>query len=270
MQNPFPGMNPWLENPALWLGVHNSMIVYIRDQLQPLLAPRYVAAVEDRVFVEGPDRRIGPDVWIRRDRAGGSEPGAVAVMELDDALVIETTADEIHESYIQILDLQTGQQVVTVIELVSPRNKFAGPGRDVYEAKQSEVMQSTAHLVEIDLLRAGPHVLAVPEALVRGRRPYDYLVSVNRARRLREQFETYPRGLRDRLPRVAIPLLPEDADVRLDVQAALDQTYSAGAYGRRIDYSRPCEPPLSPEDQTWATALLAGPPQSIPHPGPPA
>jgi hypothetical protein len=29
----FPGMDPYLEDPHLWTGVHTSLIVYIRDFL---------------------------------------------------------------------------------------------------------------------------------------------------------------------------------------------------------------------------------------------
>jgi len=73
---------------------------------------------------------------------------------------------------IEILDLHSGQRVVAVIEVVSPSNKCPGPGRDAYLAKQREIMGSTAHLIEIDLLRAGEHVISVPSWLVARRAPY--------------------------------------------------------------------------------------------------
>ena len=65
----FPGMDPYLEEPAGWQGVHNAMVVYIRDQLQPQLLPRFVAALEARVFVESPSRddRL-PDVFVMKRR----------------------------------------------------------------------------------------------------------------------------------------------------------------------------------------------------------
>jgi hypothetical protein len=50
----FPGMDPYLEDPRVWPDVHASFIVYLREYLRPLLQPRYVIAVESRVFVEGP------------------------------------------------------------------------------------------------------------------------------------------------------------------------------------------------------------------------
>src|SRR5439155_25358177 len=118
----FPGMDPYLEDPQIWPGVHAALIVYIRDQLQPALRPRYIAAIEERVFVEGPDREIVPDVWLKRSRSnhGGR---AVAQANGDAPVLVRVPALEVHESYVAILDRQTGQRVVTVIEVVSPTNK---------------------------------------------------------------------------------------------------------------------------------------------------
>ena len=249
----FPGMDPYLEEPRIWPGVHASLIIYLRDQLQPLLRPRYLAAVEERVFVEGPGREIIPDVWLKQ-RPEIAPKGAVAVAEAD-APEVERVALDVHESYIEILDLQSNQRVVTVIEVLSPTNKYAGPGRDLYASKQREVCHSQTHLVEIDLLRTGPHVLAVPELVAR-KKPYDYLISVNRAEERREFFELYRRRLRERLPRIRIPLADSDPDVVLDVQAVLAETYERGSYRDRLNYAEPCAPPLAAEDQQWANQLI--------------
>lgn len=258
----FPGMDPYLEHPQLWTGVHSRLVVYLADQLQPQLQPRYLASVEERVFIEGPPRWIVPDVWVRESRAFPLElesSSAVAIAEADAAVLVEDAEGEVHESYIEILDLHSGQKVVTVIEVVSPSNKFGGPGRDSYLSKQTDVRSSTAHLVEIDLLRTGHHVLAVPQWAVRARRPYDYLVSVNRAKPPRKRFETYPTVLRQRLPRIRVPLAEGDPDVLLDLQAAVARVYDSGAYAARIDYQKPCEPPLAEADQAWAWELARGP-----------
>ncbi len=251
----FPGMDPYLEDPRLWPGGHNALVVYLRDQLQPRLRPRYVAAIEERVFIEGPDREVIPDVLIRRTH-DTEKGGAAAVAEIDAPTRVHVEGLEVHESYIEILDLQSGKRVVTVIEVVSPANKFPGKGRQSYEDKQHEVLQSATHLVEIDLLRAGQHVVALPQWRIRGGEPYDYLVCVNRAEGLRDWYDLYPRPLRKRLPRIGIPLAGGDPDVPLDVQAGIAQVYDAGAYRHRIDYGAPCRPPLSEVDQAWANALV--------------
>lgn len=246
----FPGMDPYLEAPDIWPGVHARFIVYLCDHLQPRLRPRYLAAIEERVFVEGPDRDIIPDVWLRQHQPQAGSP-VVAVIEGDAPVLVDVVPLELHETYITILDRQAGQRVVTVIEVVSPTNKYAGPGRESYCAKQREVLHSQAHLVEIDLLRLGPHVLAVPEWAARRRRTYDYLACVNRATGQRERYELYYGQLRQRLPRVRLPLADNDPDVVADLQMVLAQVYEAGSYGERLDYTVPCVPALSPADQAW-------------------
>jgi hypothetical protein len=250
----FPGMDPYLEDPHLWSGVHARLIVYVCDYLQPFLRPRYLAAIEDRVYLQGTETERIPDVWIRRRKRQPKSP--VATLEADEAVVVQVPNGEVHESYVTILDTYADEKLVAVIEVVSPTNKYAGPGRDSYRAKQKEVLASKAHLIEIDLLRTGPHVLAVAEWAARSQRPYDYLACVNRANEPREAFALYPRALRQRLPRVSIPLAGADKPVTLDVQAVVEQTYEQGRYRERIAYDKPCMPPLSADDQTWANRLL--------------
>jgi len=261
----FPGMDPYLEHAQLWRSVHATLIVYIRDQLQPQLSPRYVATVEERVFVEGPERTVMPDIWLVRTPQRTENTAlavAVADLEADEPEVIDAVAEEMNESYIEILDVHSGQRLVTLIEVVSPTNKRIGPGRESYAAKQQEVLASQVNLVEIDLLRGGEHVLAVPEWRVRRKWKYDSLVSVNRAGPTRSRYDVYPRPLRQRLPRIRIPLAEGDADVRLDLQTALNTVYEAGCYRHRIDYSRSCVPDLLPEDQAWANGLFEQSPKA--------
>lgn len=254
----FPGMDPYLEDPAIWPGVHASFIIYLRDALQPTLADRYVAAVEERVYLEKPSgesRTIIPDVSLRTARDWESGGGA-AVLEMDAPVVLEEEPVEVREPYIQLLDLHSGQKIVTVIELLSPANKRRGEGRNTYVRKQSEVRYSDAHLVEIDLLRDGDHTLAVDEAVARRRTRFDYAVCVHRAKSL-ARFEFYPCGLRHRLPRIRVPLAEGDADVPLDLQAVLEKTHTAGSYHLRLSYAQPPEPPLSPADEAWVRERLA-------------
>jgi hypothetical protein len=253
----FPGMDPYLEDARLWPGVHSRLIVYTADALRPQLGRRYVATIEERVYVEGPDRQTRPDVSIRQQRPERTSASvAVLEMEADAPVIVRAPVEPIHETYIAILDLRAGQRVVTVLEVVSPTNKYSGPGRESYLAKQHEVLSSDVHLVEIDLLRTGPHVLAVPEHLARSRGHYDYITCVNRSVGLRDAYELYLRRLSDRLPRIRIPLADNDPDVPLDLQAVVAQTFDAGSYLDRIDYTHPCEPPLSADDWSWAQALI--------------
>ena len=105
------------------------------------------------------------------------------------------------------------------------------------------------------MLRAGAHWAAVPGILTQECRPYDYLACVNRASR-RDVFECYFRTLREPLPAVAVPLLPEDGDATLDIQEAFNRAYDQGRYASWLDYRNPPLPPLRADDKEWAQALL--------------
>ena len=61
-------------------------------------------------------------------------------------------------------------------------------------------------MLEIGLLRGGAHTLAVPKDLITAKAgPCEFLVSIHRFDRPTE-FLVYPITLRQRLPRIGIPL----------------------------------------------------------------
>lgn len=249
MNMPFPGMDPYLEHSLLWPGVHIQLMVTIANQLQPLIRPRYVASLEERVFIEGPPRQIIPDVLVKES---GMTGGMVAsTLATDAPVLLEVDQPEIREAFVEILDLYNNQKLVTLIEVVSPSNKTKGPGRRSFLKKQRAMLKRDCHLVEIDLLRRGKHVLSIPASSLTRIEPFDYLTCVNRWPD-RNPFELYPRKLCDRLPRVRIPLVAPDADVSLDLQTVLETVYQNGGYMLRIRYDEPCDPPLEPADQQWA------------------
>lgn len=256
---PFPGMDPYLEHPVLWEGVHARLIVTIANQLQPQLDPRYVTSVEERVFIEGPQRRI-PDVWVQKVPGAQVPPPKTApAMTLgvaDQAVIVEVDDLEIRESRIEILDAYNDLKLVALLELVSPTNKALGPGRESYLAKQREILARDCHLIEVDLHRQGQHVVSVPEWKAGELQPYDYLTCVSRWPR-RNRYELYPSKLREPLRTIKIPLSEPDPDVLLDLQSTLEQVHAEGRYLRRVRYGESCEPPLSPEDQAWANEQLS-------------
>ena len=80
-------------------------MVAIANQLQPKLDPRYIASVEERVYIEGPQRRI-PDVWIPKvPDAVGTPP--LAETESDTAVIVEVEDLEIHKTRVEVLDSTT-------------------------------------------------------------------------------------------------------------------------------------------------------------------
>ncbi|MDX1927772.1 MAG: DUF4058 family protein [Pirellulaceae bacterium] len=256
MAMPFPGMDPYLENPILWTGVHSRLINSISSQIAPALRPRYVVSIEERVVIDLPQQQRVPDLWIQKTsnsvREEGDSPSAV----LAEPVVMELTDAPIREPYIEILDRYQDLQVVTVLELLSPINKAAGPGRDQYLKKRAETLNSSTHLVEIDLLRTGLRSTDFTEAQLAALGAFDYLISINRFRGYRTaagrtRVELFPCQLRNPLPRFGLPLVPPDPDVALDLQAALDRVYEEGSYMLRINYTQPCLPNLSDDDQHW-------------------
>ncbi len=117
------------------------------------------------------------------------------------------------------------------------------------------MLESEAHLLEIDLLRGGTHTVAAPRATVSSKGAWNYLVCLHRAG-VRNTYEIWRSSLRQRLPVVNIPLTDDRPDATLDLQEALDITYDGGPYPRVLDYRGEPEPPLSEEDNVWADGLL--------------
>lgn len=65
MPSPFPGMDPYLEDRSLWPDVHQRLIAYISEALQPQVRPKSVARIGERInehlpyFSQYIDLRIG-------------------------------------------------------------------------------------------------------------------------------------------------------------------------------------------------------------------
>lgn len=271
MPSPFPGMDPYLEHPAIWPDLHHGLISEIQAVLNRGIRPRYRATVEERVYVSDendPGRRaIIPDVAIQstnaQNRVSQTDPtvhhakGALAVAE---PITATTMIDEeIREARIAIVDVND-QCVVTVIEVVSPTNKIVGArGRTDYERKRREVLDSETHFVEIDLLRQGEPIYAAQRLP-----PHDYLVHVSR-RGKRPRGTLWPILLTQRLPVIPIPLLPEDNDVDLDLKAVFDSAYDRAGYDLVVDYRRPPVVGLDEANALWAAEWLSnkGFPESV-------
>ncbi len=262
MPSPFPGMDPYLENPVLWPGLHLGLIADLQSALNRLIRPKYLARVEERVYVSDendPGRSVlVPDLrvisaessdWMHRPQGvAGSAAGTVVPLE-----VTTFIEEDIHEARIEVLDSEN-RGVVTVIEILSPTNKVQGSrGQESYLKKRSEVMHSSSHLVEIDLLRAGARIF------VRERLPaHDYLVHVSRAKsEHRRKGTVWPIPLIMRLPVIPIPLREGDPDAQVDLQLILETSYDRGAYDADLDYSRDPVPPLTIEQSAWAKTLIA-------------
>jgi hypothetical protein len=248
-------MDLWLEDPAVWPGFHNILIVTTVELLQPQLRARgYYANPGERVWLVEPRRPIYPDVAvIRREPARQQSAEDVAVVEPDEPVRVQQAQVEVHEGFIEIFDA-VGGRLVTGIEYVSPANKSDGQGRSLYLRKQEEMRDAGVSLVEIDFIRRGSHVLDMPEEVTEGLRPWDYLV--NTVRRGSDMYELYPMKLSSRLPRIRIPLKTGEEDAVLDLQEACQRAYAIGPYPERINYNSPPTTPLAADDDAWADQIL--------------
>lgn len=134
MPSPFPGMDPYIEDPEVWSDFHGGLAEEIRAQLNSQIQPRYVARMTPRVTYDGIEisekRGIRPDVavWEHRDTAG---MGNVATVAVTPAPVLSTVTLELPLELftVEIREIKT-MRLVTAIEILSPVNKE--PSHEAY------------------------------------------------------------------------------------------------------------------------------------------
>ena len=253
MPSPFPGMDPFIEGQA-WKGFHTRFIAVLSEILVAQLRPRYVVQIEEYVYLsreeEEPARLLEPDLAVAEalPEAGPAMKTSAAVATLTPAIHTMPLPRRRRQKFLSILDAQS-RKIVTVIELLSPWNKTPRDGCGEYLAKRNNILETFAHLVEIDLLRGGQR-LPTREPLAAA----DFYVFVCRRQSL-PQVEVYGWTLRDRLPVVPVPLAGNDPDARLDLQAAFTTTYDRAGYDYALDYQAAVEPPLEASVSDWVRSV---------------
>ena len=259
MPSPFPGMNPYLEQEDVWHDFRERFIPLLATLLGGQLRPRYIVKIDEHIYVHemiAESRRLvgRADVSV-----GGTSPEAVHEMARGSATgLLEAPAqvrlpavDRERLSYVEIRD-RRDRELVAVVELLSPSNKYMGPDREQYLAKRMELLNGPAHLVEIDLLRGGPPLPAAD------RPDCSYSILVSRAER-RPDAAFWPVALRERLPEIPVPVRAPDSDARLDLQAVLDRIYDDAGYADYI-YDGDPHPRVDIDDAVWARQFLPSPP----------
>ena len=250
MRCPFPGMDPYLEDPALWPDVHNRLVAATADSLSPALRPHYYVAIEARTYAFREDDHdlmlVGvPDVaLVSRENPSRSASGReekVAVLDVEVPM-----RHEVEETFLEVRMAGSGK-VITVLEVLSPANKVHPRGREAHEAKREDIFRTRTHLVEIDLLRSGDPMPLYPS----GARKGEYSILVSRGTdRPKGQLHVF--GLRQPIPVFRLPLLAGDSEPELDLGRILHELYDRASFDLRLDYSRPPVPPLGPDDTAWA------------------
>jgi hypothetical protein len=256
MPSPFPGMDPYIESPALWSDFHNDLASEIRAHLNRHIQPRYFARLTPYVTYEvveiGQASGIRPDIGVWHldpvPATSTTSTGTIPAAPVESLVALEIPL-RLHRVEIRTT---AQQQLVTVIEILSPVNKRPGHQAHLaYHRKRRNLLHSEVHLLEIDLLRGGER-----PPLERPVPPAAYYVVLSRAER-RPRVDVWPLQLRDRLPILPVPLLTPDPDVALDLGAAVASVYERGAYVQQIDYRQsPPPPPLPSAETEWLTELL--------------
>jgi hypothetical protein len=249
-------MNPYLERAEVWNDFHTRFIPAAATAIGQLVAPRYFTKIEQHLYVHEPwseDRTLigRPEISVHPRTAAPTIAPVPATTIAPSAVGMLEEIDVERIRYIEIRD-RFSREVITVFELLSPSNKYAGTDRSQYVAKVKRILESQTNFIELDLLRGGPRMswAGLPRC--------DYYALVSRVgTRFRDPpvAQVWPIGLRDPLPTIPIPLREGELEPLLDLQAIMHEVYDAAGYSMYI-YDGPPEPQLSPTDAEWAEQLL--------------
>jgi len=258
MSYPFPGMDPYLEHPELWPGVHHRLIVAIADLLSVELRPKYSVSLEVRMYETSDEQSllVGiPDVSVlsKRGQISTSSPArsqvALAEPPMAPIKVTLPVPITVRQGYLEIKEVAT-KEVVTALEVLSPVNKRSGKGRDAYLAKREKILGSLTNFVEIDLLRSG-EAMPIDNKVISSH----YRILVSRGHQ-RPQADLYAFKIQNQISSFPVPLRPEDPEPVIDLRALLAKIYEVGGYDLKIDYSKNPVPRLSGNDGKWTDAFL--------------
>lgn len=223
MPSPFPGMDPFLEDPKHWKSFQHQFVAALYHTLLPGLVDRYRARVGMRSYtVEMP-------------------------------LFTSVVREQHEEPFIEIRERGDGR-LVTLIDLASPANKTTTAGREAYLATRKLVESQRANALEVDLSTQGAPLLdysrdALPE--------HDYTFTVTRAMSP-GKFEIYTATVQKRLPKFKLPLAVDDRDAMLDLQDVFRRAYDLGGFGKQVRYGDPLPGcvKLSDVGRSWVELLL--------------
>lgn len=250
-------MDPYLEDPAFWGGVHTRLINTISTALNRNLPEGYYAEIDEYIWLqtEEDDERepLGkPDAFVtsKNGHSDGRETTTHALAGLTPAVaVLLPTAKKKKQRFVKIVG-PDHLKVVTVIEVLSPSNKTKPADRKTYLAKRKEYLATGTSLVELDLLRGGQRMPLgdpVPDA--------DYYFFVCRGGEY-PRASVWPFTVREPIPSFPVPLKRPDPDVPLDLQRGMAELYDTNRYATRIDYTQPPSPAFRKPDAEWAAELL--------------
>ncbi|MBG1270409.1 DUF4058 family protein [Nostoc sp. WHI] len=250
MDNPFPGMNPYLEQPELWHQVHNRLIVAIADDLTPQIAPKYRVSIEERVYTSVDNiLLVGiADVAVAKRNTTDNSTTLTAAKLAEPSKVKVPVPEQITERFLEVR-ATSSKEVVAVIEILSPKNKRSKEGRAAYESKRQKILASATNLVEIDLLRQGESMPILGASVT------DYSILVSRSYN-RPDADLYTFDLKNPIPIFPVPLREGEPEPIVELQRLLNEVYERARFDLAIDYSQPLKIVQSPEEEAWVREVL--------------
>jgi hypothetical protein len=254
MKSPFPGMDPFLEDPGFWPDFHSTFIHSWREHIAERLPDHYHASIGERSYLleEWPEQAklAGPDVAVTHARGlkGPRQKRNSGAATLEPVTIPVTVLDAPRELYIEILH-QPDRVLVAVLEMLSPGNKEE-PGRGAYLAKRNALFYQNVHMVELDLLLKGQRLpLAKPLPTA------DYYYLVGHAAR-RPDCDVYYWNLQDPLPTLPLPLLAGDPDILCDLEEVFSTAFKRGRYRPLLRYGKPLPARMSAAKVKWIKETL--------------
>lgn len=245
MTLPFPGMDPFLEDPNDWADVHHSLLSTLRDHLAAQLAPAFFTRIDGRIYVTDPAPDAITRPLNRLTEAEIQKPHLVVSPAQELEIPVEHTTED---HTLAVYDTRS-HQVLLGIEILTPATKVHGsPAWQAMQENRRQLLRGGCHWIEIDLLRQGDR-----HPLVAGRS--DYVIILQRA--LQSRIAVWFIDLRDRLPTIAVPLRSPFLDIPLDIQQVFQDTYERAHYHTSVDYTRQVPAPaLLPADLAWVERHL--------------
>ena len=239
--NPFPGMNPYLEQGDIWRDFHISLIVALANDIGPRLPHNCRIDLKQRTEVEYPcDASEG--IARRTPVASSEDANALRVL----------MPRPVKVTWLEV-EVQPERDVVTVIEVLSPTNKAPGTGRLRYLRKREAISASYVNLVEIDLLLHGqpmPSETSLPAS--------DYRILVCRGLEHPSAL-LYPFTVQQAIPKFPLPLLPQDEELQVDLGPIINRMHHTARYGQVARYHEPPpEPSFAPEVAAWVGERVSG------------
>jgi hypothetical protein len=224
MPSPFPGMDPFLEEPKIWAHFQHHLIASLYQLLLPSFVDRYKARIVARQY------------------------------KTEFPLFTSIIRQEHTEEYIEVRG-RTDDRLITLVETVSISNRTSTEGRAAYLKTRKEALACRASVVEIDLISQGKPMLDYARD---GLPELDYSVTVTRGH-TPDRYEIYTTTLPKRLPKFKLPLASEDRDTILDLQIAMARAYDLGNLVGQVNYKGaiPADVKFNDTSRAWIDEFLS-------------